>query len=386
MTKPKTKPRAKRGTVALTSRAGMLRLRFRYGGDRYELTLGLPDSPLHRTVGQGIANQISSDIAFQRFDPANLPNYKPQPQATPKPERTTTTQQWEAWMQLHRSQGVAEQTLTNRYQTILNHLTRFGRDVATEADAKALMEDLRSRQSPETWNRSLKMLQAFSNWAITQGWADSNPFATITPAKATKGKPRRSPFTHEEITRILQTFRTHPTHWHYHDFVLILLSLGLRPSEAIGLQWSKVNWSDRTIEISESLSRKPSGHTGPARERRPRKTGNSTTLDLSDTLYAMLQGRFSPDAQPSGLIFSSPEGKPIDDHNFSQRAWRDVLKVAGVTHRPPYTTRHSMASHAIDQGATLPQVAYLMGHANTRMVSETYGHIINRPKPPKLGL
>ena len=45
-----------------------------------------------------------------------------------------------------------------------------------------------------------------------------------------------------------------------------------------------------------------------------------------------------------------------------------------------------MASHAIDQGLTLPETAYLLGDKDTTMVSKVYGHMVNRPKVPKLGL
>jgi integrase len=163
--------------------------------------------------------------------------------------------------------------------------------------------------------------------------------------------------------------------------------LGLRPSEAIGLRYRHIDWRSRTITVCESLSRGSDGKSaGYAREQRQRKTGNSTVLDLPDDLYALFQGRFTSACKPEDLIFTSATGKAIDDHNFSQRVWKTVLKEAGIDYRPPYNLRHSMASHAIAQGATLPEVAYLLGHKNTRMVSEVYGHTINRPQVPKLEL
>nr|WP_277875325.1 tyrosine-type recombinase/integrase [Alkalinema sp. FACHB-956] len=99
-----------------------------------------------------------------------------------------------------------------------------------------------------------------------------------------------------------------------------------------------------------------------------------------------MQGRFNPAFNPDALVFTTTKGTAIDDHNFSQRIWRSVLTQAGILHRPPYTCRHSMASYAIDQGASLPDVAYLMGHRNTAMVSKVYGHTVKRPKLPRLGL
>jgi len=103
-------------------------------------------------------------------------------------------------------------------------------------------------------------------------------------------------------------------------------------------------------------------------------------LDLTDKLFNMLQGRKPLDANPESLVFLSPTGKAIDDHNFSQRCWRSICEKAKIPYRSPYNARHSLLSHLIESGATLPQTAYVAGHANTRMVSETYGHMINRAK------
>ena len=98
----------------------------------------------------------------------------------------------------------------------------------------------------------------------------------------------------------------------------------------------------------------------------------------------MLEGRFTTISKPHDLIFTNTQGKAIDDRNFAQRIWKSLLKQAGIPHRSPYNCRHSMASHAIDQGSTLPETAYLLGHKDTTMVSKIYGHMVNRPEVPKL--
>jgi integrase len=228
------------------------------------------------------------------------------------------------------------------------------------------------------------MLKTFCTWAVKLGEMETNPFDEIRPAKdAGLRSTKRDSFSLDEVHRILQTFRLHPLYFRYHDFVLMLMTFGLRPSEAIGLQWKDINFTQRTITIAESLSRTGEGSR---RARRGRKNGTITALNLPDEIYTMLEGRFNPTAKPNNLIFTSPTGKPIDDGNFAQRIWKPLLKQAGIPHRPPYNCRHSMASHAIDQGLTLPETAYLLGHKDTTMVSKVYGHMVNRPQVPKLTL
>ncbi|MGI0492831.1 tyrosine-type recombinase/integrase [Alkalinema pantanalense CENA528] len=376
--------RGKKGSVSINERRGMLRLRWTYQGKQYQLSLGLPNSPLNQQSARAKAAEIERDIALQQFDPS-LTKYRPLPNADLEPPpRPGTVELWQRWMDKRRDDGVSHQTLVNRYQTLSNLLTQFGRNIETPEDARDLMAYLSTRQSPATLNRNIKMLSTFADWCLNQGWLTVNPFSTLKPVKDTSPRePNRKPFTLPEIQVILTTFRTHPHYYAYHDFALVLFTLGLRPSEAIGLRWKHIDFTQRTVTIAESLSR--SGK-GSRRVRRGRKNGVTTVLTLPDEIYTMLQGRFNPAFNPDALVFTTTTGKAIDDHNFSQRIWRSILTQAGIPHRPPYACRHSMASHAIDQGATLPDVAYLMGHRNTAMVSKVYGHAVKRPNLPKLGL
>jgi integrase len=41
----------------------------------------------------------------------------------------------------------------------------------------------------------------------------------------------------DEIRLLLDAVKNEPILSHYHDFCVVLLFLGLRPSEAIGLRW-----------------------------------------------------------------------------------------------------------------------------------------------------
>ena len=60
---PKTPSgKASKGTVQVIASHGRLQLRFRYGGKRHYLSMGLPDIPTGRIVAQQKAHQIQLDI------------------------------------------------------------------------------------------------------------------------------------------------------------------------------------------------------------------------------------------------------------------------------------------------------------------------------------
>ncbi len=239
------------------------------------------------------------------------------------------------------------------------------------------MELLRSRQSPLIANQNLSLLKTFGAWAVTEEHWSSNHFELIERLKVSHTpKPKRLLFTREETRKLLDTARLHPR-WHsYHDFCVVLLYLGLRPSEGIGLRWKHVNWSQKTMTICESLSR-----SGQGRQSKSTKNNKIRVIDLHRDLFAMLQGRFAAGQPPDALIFSTVTGKPIDDHNFSQRTWKDLCKDAGIPHRFPYAARHSLGSHLLENGATIPEVAEVLGN-NPETTARTYAHAINRPQMP----
>ena len=388
---PKKKQRSPHGSVSILIVSKNLHLRWNYLGKRYRISLKLINTPINYKIAREKASEIERDIAAEQFDStvkrfdSTLDKYKFK-QIIPieLPKQKSTIALWGLWMEKQRDDGVAPQTLANRYQTVLNLLKHFNRNIETIQDSKDFQGFLHSRQSPGTANRNIKMVRTFFNWCVNQSTIESNPFTEIKLSKDSGTRSHnRTPFTHDEVERILNSFRLHPLYFRYHDFVLVLFTFGLRPSEAIGLQWKDIDLNKQTITISESLSR--SGE-GSRRIRKERKNGTVTVIDLPSQIHTMLQGRFTLETDPNDLIFTGPKGKPIDDHNFSQRVWRKILEQAGIPHRSPYNCRHSMASHAIDQGLTLPETAYLLGHKDTTMVSKVYGHIVNRPKVPKLGL
>lgn len=380
MKKP-PRQRAKKGSVSLKQRGDYLQLRWSVDGHPFSLSAGL-NSPLNNYNARELAAQIERDISLRLFDPT-LDKYKPklitdEQQVIPE----STVELFSQYTQSRRDDGTAEQTISAKYKAITNHLKRFEQNITTEADALKFVNLLRSRQSAGTANQNLILLKSFGDWAAQQQAIDSNPFASIKPLKATKTtSPTRKPFSRDEIKRLLDTAKTHRTLYKMHDFCMLILYLGLRPSEAIGLRWQDVDLIRGEVTISQSLARNGQGQSGgSSRVRRSTKNGITRTLNLPTSLLTMLKGRAAAAHTPQDLIFLSPEGCPIDDHNFSQRTWRQLCKAAGVPHHVPYACRHTVLSYGIESGGmTLKQAQYVAGHSTPRMVMETYGHMKDKP-------
>jgi hypothetical protein len=57
------KSRSKKGEVAVIDRDGRLSLRWRWKGERSQISLGLPASESNQQIAKGIALEIEKDLA-----------------------------------------------------------------------------------------------------------------------------------------------------------------------------------------------------------------------------------------------------------------------------------------------------------------------------------
>ena len=221
-------------------------------------------------------------------------------------------------------------------------------------------------------------MKSVAAWAVAEGLLTVNPWLKVKPRKATKEIVK--PFSQGEAVKIIAGFEESYPAWT--PFAKFLFLSGCRISEAIGLQWKHVDFVRGEICISESLPR--SLDKTYQRVRKSTKTGSVRFLKINAELTKVLKQVLPARKNLEELVFKNPTGtNHIDCHNFRRR-WKKVLDSAKVPYRCPHVVRHSFASHAIEQGIPLTGVAYLLGHSDTRMVAQTYGHLINRPSLPNI--
>jgi integrase len=77
---------------------------------------------------------------------------------------------------------------------------------------------------------------------------------------------------------------------------------------------------------------------------------------------------------PASLVFTAPEGGPVDDGNFRDRIWYPAAVAAGIRRFPPRIMRHTAASWLVIDGVPLYDVQALLGHESYR-TTERYAHL-----------
>lgn len=369
--------KAAKGTVVIQVFKERLRLCWSYLGKRYYLYIGLPDNKLNRAnAAEPLARRIEGDIATGNFDPT-LKKYKPESQQ--KHARVSVIKLFELFM-VEKAKEVTPKTM-EKYRATLGYLNRyFGSETAEfvdNASAEKFAQHLIDKGlSPVPRKRRLEELEACWKWAINKGLINPcNPWEEV--AKRIKAPPKQmpKPFTLEEMGAIILGFRGDRYYSHYADFVEFLFGTGCRTGEAIGLQWKHLADDCSTVWIGESLSRGV---------RKSTKTNRARTFSLTSKLRTMLLARRPAECDPNGLVFTSPKGGAIDDHNFRNRAWKTVLTRLEIDYRKPYITRHTLISHALDLGMNPVAVAQLTGHDVQVLYQNYAGNVNSRPRLPEL--
>jgi len=223
-----------KGTVTVESIQGRLRLRFRFNGERYTVSLGLADTPANKRVAEAKAQRIEDDLRLQiayggnYFDPT-LKKYKLQtvlsvsdPDIKPKPI-PKLKDIWERYVN-YKLPKASPKTINGTYEPVTSYLEKC--ETNGLQDALEFREELLKVTTPGQVRRALMQLSACCKWASQHGLIEKNPFdGMYKELPPTVPAPPIS-FTVLERDAIISAFESHKgkgmNYKHYAPFVKFL--------------------------------------------------------------------------------------------------------------------------------------------------------------------
>ena len=75
---------------------------------------------------------------------------------------------------------------------------------------------------------------------------------------------------------------------------------------------------------------------------------------------------------PDDLVFTTPRGDVMRNHNFRSRVFVPAAKQSGMPGLTPHDLRHTAASLAVQAGANVKAVQRMLGHASAAMTLDVY--------------
>ncbi len=170
-----------------------------------------------------------------------------------------------------------------------------------------------------------------------------------------------------EIARLVMAL---PPHWR--ALAVLLVSTGLRWSEAAGLKVKRVDVLARTLRVEETLHELSPGQplvTGPPKTEESRRSV-SFPQDVAELLVPLVSMRHR-----DAYVFRAPDGGPMR----YRRAWRQYVACAaraGLAGLRIHDLRHTHAAHLISQGVPLTGIQRRFGHSSITVTSDMYGHLL----------
>ena len=216
------------------------------------------------------------------------------------------------------------------------------RDVAN--GIRSLPTDL----SNATKNRYKAAISVVFSYACREYDLPDNPVRHIRSLTESRGRTRY--LSDDERSRLFEVVRR--SNWDkLYLLVLLAITTGARKSELTNLKWSDVDFDRQIAYISTT------------------KNGEPKVLPLTEAAVTELK-QFSK--QDNSLVFDSVV-KPGRAYCFT-KPWKKALNEAGIEDFTFHSLRHTCASYLAMNGASLLEIADVLGHKQIQM-TKRYAHL-----------
>lgn len=234
---------------------------------------------------------------------------------------------------------------------------------------------LSAGKSARTARLARSVLRAALRHAERHGLVPRNAAALSEPVRSEHAE--KHTMTVAQVNRLLDTARG----TRYEAAVVLLVTLGLRRGELLGLQWSDVDLKAGTLRIARALNR-----TNNGLEISATKTARSdrTLLLPPVTIAALRSHRARQSEQRIALgehwvdgdwVITNGWGGPVDPDNLRKR-FVALCDAAGIGHWSPHDARHTAGSLMFEHGADLKVVSEALGHSSIRVTADVYAHLL----------
>lgn len=267
---------------------------------------------------------------------------------------------------LRLERGLAENSV-EAYCRDAGHFFQFLSDVSTkledvtDTDIHEFLATLHELGiQPRSQARILAGLRAFFRYLRMERVVDTDPTELVEAPRVQDRLP--DVLTVEEIDAMTAAIDpSKPESVRNHAIIETLYGSGLRVSELVGLQISRINFSERYLLVEGKGSRQ-------------------RLVPLSDTSLGLiedyLESRLSMNVRKGDedILFLNRRGARLSRIMVFYIV-KNLAEVAGIKKNvSPHTIRHSFATHLLEGGANLRAIQEMLGHESIA-TTEIYVHL-----------
>ena len=202
-------------------------------------------------------------------------------------------------------------------------------------------------------SESLRMLRRLCLYAYQNDYHAEDLSGCIPFVKNIRQQRLPAVFTEDEIEKILSSFdRENPMGKRNYAIFLLAARMGLRSCDIKALEFSFINWTEKTLAFTQ------------------KKTKKYLTLPLPDDVgWAIIDylknGRPISDSKYVFIQHKPPYGQYTDLRNVLVKQMRKAgIETPANKRIGMHCFRHSLATTMLENGVSLPVISQTLGHAD----------------------
>lgn len=274
------------------------------------------------------------------------------------------------------------------YQNTKNYLNAIienhFKEIRIDSVSVAMMQKIVINLSKKyvAYLSQLSIINRVFKYAVHLDIIQTNPVDRIIRPKQQKPRKEKIALTKEELKQFLTLAKKDArpvlyTAWH------TLAYTGLRRGELLGLEWSDIDFENKTISINKTLVTV----NGSLYTQSPKTKRSTRTISLDDATIQVLKNWkleqkkqfFKNGVKSKDIVITNIKGSYLDFAYFREEL-KKFLSTHNLKRFSVHSLRHTHASLLFEAGIEPKTISDRLGHSNIQTTLNMYTHLNDKQR------